>query len=123
VRPSAVTVRKGRLICTPGPAGLLLRLARCESGFKESDPLTPEARELWNEVAEVLAKELTAQVAIGRTATQEGIGATARILLNELWGSSIVGRAAASRGLATPSATWRLSIKPYSFDAPRREPG
>jgi hypothetical protein len=51
----------------------------------ESDPLTPEERELWNEVAQVLGKELTAQVAIGRTATQEGIDATARILLNELW--------------------------------------
>jgi len=51
----------------------------------EKDPLTPEERELWNEVAELLGDELTAQVAIGRTATPDGIQATARILLNELW--------------------------------------
>ena len=50
-----------------------------------SEPLTPEDRELWNEVAEVLGDELTAQVAIGRTATPEGTSDTARILLNELW--------------------------------------
>ena len=58
----------------------------------ETDPLSPEDRRLWNEVAEVLSEELTAQAAIGRTTTPEGIDATVRILLDKLWRKYELGR-------------------------------
>ena len=51
----------------------------------EQDPLTPDEREVWDEAARVLGDELAVQVTIGRTTTQDGIQATARILLDELW--------------------------------------
>lgn len=51
----------------------------------EQDTLTPDERELWDEVARLLGEELAVQVAIGRTTTPEGAHAAARILLNELW--------------------------------------
>ena len=50
----------------------------------ERDPLTPEDRELWNKVADLLGNELAVQVAIGRTDAREGAHSTSRIILNEL---------------------------------------
>jgi hypothetical protein len=51
----------------------------------EDDPLSPDERRLWDELAEVIREELNVQVAIGRLDNPNGVSDTAALIADVVW--------------------------------------